>query len=390
MIRFLIKKYFRNALKLSTLTVFISGVSVSFGQMHPLYRAELDSAGLSLVQMRLEAAESLGNDFIARNPENPSGHLFRAITLGWKFFFTPKGEDTGQLEESISQAGADCRKYADRYRKRDETRFEGTVCLGMIYGLEALMAMLDDRYLVMAPLALKAWDSLQEASSIDPEYYDLYFGLGLYRYFTDVLPKVVKLLAVAYGFEGDREQGLANLRLAVQRGEYTGQAARVMLVNLYCYMETPDDSVLELARNLYRRFPDNPLIHWRYGDILMRLKRYGQAVEVYREVADRIEKDRPYYRNRMFTPFSFYFRLGLCNQRLGKKDEALKNYETVLAGEKVEPDWVVPWSHVHAAEIKLAEGKTPEAADHLKKAVKLDDSKGSRQRAKSLLEQIKK
>jgi len=370
-------------------TVFVLfGASVCFGQTHRLYYAQLDSAAISMMKMRLDEAEKLGNSFIIRHPENPSGYLFRAITLGWRLFFTPEDTDTRQLRQDFKQAGRSCRAFAEEYRRQDKTRLEGTVCLGMSYGLEALIAMLEDRYLVMAPLALNAWEFLQEAVAIDPEYYDIYFGLGLYRYFTDVLPTLVKMLAVVYGFEGDREQGLANLRLAMEQGFYTRDAAGLMLVNLHSYLETPDSSIHDIARDLYQRFPDNPLVHWRYGDILLRLKRYRQAAEIYREVARRIENDRPYYRNRMFTSYSFYFRLGLCNQRLGRNDEALKYYESVLAGGKVEPEWVIPLSHVHTAEIKLAVGETRSAKEHLKQALKYGDYKGSHQRAKALLKQI--
>jgi len=378
------------ALRLSATALFLFGASVSFGQQHPLYYAELDSAGLMMLKMKLDKAERLGNNFISEHPENPSGYMFRAVTLGWRLFFTPEESDTRQMEEDLKQAGKNCRRFAEKYRKQDITRLEGTVCLGMSSGLEALVAMLEDRYLVMAPLALRAWGFLKEAVSIDPEYYDIYFGLGLYRYFTAILPKLVKMLAVVYGFEGDREQGLANLRLAMDRGLYTRDAAKVMLINIYSYQEVPDSSIQALARDLHRRFPDNPLIHWRYGDILLRLKLYAQAAEIYRQVARRIQNDRPYYRNRMFTRYSFEFRLGVCNQRMGKRNEALNHFTEVLAGEDVKPEWVVPLSHLHTAEIKLAAGEILEARENLKKVLKYDDSRGSRKRARALLKRIEK
>ncbi len=380
----------RPGIRLAATAFFLFGATFSYGQRNIPYFAELDSAGNSMMRMHLDEAEALANNFIARHPENPSGYMFRAVVLGWRFFFTPEESDTRQLQKELKQAGKDCRRFAQKYRKQDKTRLEGTTCLGMSYGLEALLAMLDGRYLVMAPLALKAWDFLQEAASIEPGYYDIYFGLGLYRYFTAVLPTVVRMLAVVYGFEGDREQGLADLRLAMDRGLYTGDGAKVMLMNMYSYLEAPDSSILSLATDLRRRFPDNPLIHWRYGDILLRLKHYGQAAETFREVARGIENDRPYYRNRMFTRYSFDFRLALCNQRLGRSREALKYFESVLAADKVKPEWVVPLSHLHAAELKLAAGETGAAREHLKKTLKLDDTRGSHRRAKALLKHMEK
>ncbi|MEA2062103.1 MAG: tetratricopeptide repeat protein [Gemmatimonadota bacterium] len=366
--------------------------SAAFGQQPQARHAELDSAGKLIFRMRLDEADTVIGGFIARNPENPAGYFFHATALGYRLFFTPESDNTRELEQAIERANGSCRDRAEKYCRSSETRLEGTVYLAMSHGLEALLALLEGRYLVMAPLGLKAWKLLREAVEIDPTFYDCYFGLGLCRYFTATLPRVVKIMAQAYGFQGDREQGLTDLRLAMKRGFFAGDAARMMYVNIFCSTERPDTTTLSLARDLYQRFPDNPLVHFRYGDILLRLKRYNKAEGIYREVARRIEKnDPPFYRNRIFTRYSFDFRLGVCARRTGRNTKALEHFSRVLAGgNKVKPGYVVPMSHMHTAEILLSNRERHTAKEHLERVLKYDEVKGSHKRARALLKQIGK
>ena len=112
------------AVRLFATSFVLFGASVCFGQTHRLYYAQLDSAAISMMEMRLDEAERLGNNFITRHPENPSGYLFRAITLGWRLFFKPEDSDTEQQRQDLKQAGKSCRAFAEKYHRQEETRQE--------------------------------------------------------------------------------------------------------------------------------------------------------------------------------------------------------------------------------------------------------------------------
>jgi len=357
---------------------------------HPLYEEELARAGNLLLAMRLGQADSLIDGWIERNPDRPAGYFFRAVGCSWRIFLQPEGSDSDALKDSFENAVRNCRRTAEKVRSRKETRFEGTLYLGAICGQEALLAMIEKRYLVMAPLAKRAWNTIEQALDIDPEYYDSYLGRGIYQYFTDVLPEMIKILALAYGFEGDREAGLENIRLAAERGLYSRDASKIMLLNLYSVIETPDSSVREMARKLHEKYPDNPLTHWRYGDILLRLKEYQPAAEIFEQVAERIENDYPFYRNKMFSRYSMAFRIGYCESKTGKSARALERFNSILADSEVTPEWILPATYLEKGKIYLWRGEKEQAKHSLEAVLDYDDYHGSREQAEQLLKMLER
>lgn len=250
--------------------------------------------------------------------------------------------------------------------------------------------MIERKYLVMAPLAKRAWNTIEKALNIDPEYYDNYLGRGIYQYFTNVLPKMIKILALVYGFEGDREEGLENIRLAAARGLYSRDASKIMLLNLYSVIETPDSSVREMARKLHEKYPDNPLIHWRYGDILLRLKEYQAAAEIFQQVAERIENNYPFYRNKMFSRYSMAFRLGYCDSKTGKSAMALKRFDSILASSEVTPEWILPATYLEKGRIHFRMGEKEQARQSLEAVLDYSDYRGGREQARQLLKKLGK
>ncbi len=367
--------------------VYGSGASID----HPLYEEELDRAVRHLLAMRFEDGEELIQDWINRNPGKPAGYFFKAAAISARIYLEPPDSDIKGLEKDLKKTLRNCNKTAKNKRSRAESRFEGTLYIGSSYGLEALLAMLKKNYLVMAPLTKETWSYLKEAASLDPEYYDTYFGLGSYFYIIDNLHIIAKSLALLFGFEGDSEKGLAYLRLAGERGLYARDASLIMLMNLYSKFETPDSSICNMARDLYERYPDNPMVHWRYGDILFRLEDYEQARKIYQEVIDRISSDYRFYRNRMFTEYLIAYRLDMCEKNLGRKEQAIQRFEAILANSKITPKWVVSATYLACGEIYLDQNNEELARKNLKEALKYkDDDRGYRRKAKSMLKELKK
>ena len=356
--------------------------------VHPLYDADLDRACGLMLSMDLEGARRIIDNWIWRSPGRPDGYFYRAVLYSWRIFLLPEEDEPGLLRDEFEKAIRDCRIRAEKISARRETAFEGTLYLGAIYGQEALLALIDRKYLIMAPLAKQAWLNVSKVLEMDPQFYDGYFGKGIYLYFTDLLPTAIKLLAQAYGFEGDRQQGLADLRLAGEKGLYSRDASRLMLLNIYALIERPDSAVRELGRELYARYPDDPLIHWRYGDILLRMKDYAAAEKIFSEVAERLERGFPYYRNRMFTAHSMAYRLGVCDWNMGKSREAMARFDSILAAEKISPDWVEPFVYLEQGKIYLSRNDRVRARQAWEKTLDCPDYFGSREEAERLLDMI--
>ncbi len=357
---------------------------------HPLYEPELEHAVELMLSMRLDSAETRLDKWIGSHPGDPSGLFMRSALFSWRLFLLPEEDDSGPLTAAFEKANEMCRESAEHRLKERGGEFEGTVYLGAVYGQEALLALIDRRHLAMAPLAKKAWKYVQRAVSLDPQYYDNYLGLGIYLYFTDVLPRLVKVLAEAYGFEGDRVRGLASLHLAAKRGMYSRDAARIMLVNIYSEIESPDSTIVSIARDLALRYPDNPLVQWRLGDILLRSREYEGAEEIFRSVLERVDSGRPFYRNRMFTRWSMLYRIGICQRKSNRREEARRTFESVISAGEIKPEWIPVEARLQAGELYILAGDTARASQKLREAVRMKDFRDSRKRAESLLREIEK
>ena len=166
-------KISRSLLWLAFLLCFGLQESNGAKAVHPLYEEELDRAGKLLLAMRLEEGEKLIDGWIKRNPQRPAGYFFKAMALSWRLFLKPRNSDTKELKKEFEKTFQKARRVAEKATTRRETWFEGTLYLGASYGQEALLAMLDRKYLVMAPLAKRAWNLLNEAVGKDPEYQDV-------------------------------------------------------------------------------------------------------------------------------------------------------------------------------------------------------------------------
>src|SRR6185503_8497028 len=67
----------------------------------------------------------------------------------------------------------------------------------------------------------------------DPEYIDAYLSIGLYEYVIDSLPGGLKFLARLAGLKGSKQKGIEHLELVTQKGKYTADDARVVLLGIY-------------------------------------------------------------------------------------------------------------------------------------------------------------
>jgi hypothetical protein len=120
----------------------------------------------------------------------------------------------------------------------------------------------------------------------EPGNEDARFGLALYDYYADVLPRLLKLLRFFLGMPGgDRERGLAGLRRAAAQSRWHRSEAVAQLYEVAAYLEGDADLALDAIRALRERYPASPLWALRLAEHLRdRLGLWGESVRVYAEV----------------------------------------------------------------------------------------------------------
>jgi hypothetical protein len=130
-----------------------------------------------------------------------------------------------------------------------------------------------------------------------PFWDEAQFGLGLYDYYADVLPRALKLLRFITGLPaGDRTRGLARMERAREHATLHRTEAQVQLVDAYVYYERRDDDAYAALLDLRQRYPGSP----RWGLMLAehqreRLGLYEESVATARAIAAAAESGRPNY-----------------------------------------------------------------------------------------------
>ncbi len=111
-----------------------------------------------------------------------------------------------------------------------------------------------------------------------PEYYDAYFSLALFNFYTSALPWFLKPLLFILGKSGSEDKAYDYLWLAGGKGEFTRYAAQEILGELYARDKSYDSSTA-VYQKLIMQFPDSRLYYYtRLSCILMDGKEYSRNV----------------------------------------------------------------------------------------------------------------
>jgi tetratricopeptide (TPR) repeat protein len=118
--------------------------------------------------------------------------------------------------------------------------------------------------------AVRMREALAAARAAEVEALDLDFGLGLYDYYADTLPRFFKLVAFVLRIPaGDRERGLESLARVARGGSlFHDDEARVQMYDVHSYFERQPDRALHWIREMWRLHPGWPLWGLKLSQLL--------------------------------------------------------------------------------------------------------------------------
>jgi tetratricopeptide (TPR) repeat protein len=241
----------------------------------------------------------------ADDPDSALGYLMEADAVWWKIYFTtgnlidPDVFEVGSGSTSpydsdfnnlVNQAIAKAR--ANRNAGKDVAR--NYLYEGMAYALRGRLAAMRDRNRAAARAAVRMRTLLLAALERDKHLADAYAGLGLYDYFVDTLPTIIKMLRWIIGMPGgNRERGLQEIEYAAKYGELTRGEALFYLAKDYSRSnERQYAKSLELFEQLQKQYPRNGLWTMMVGSLEIRTGRVSEGEALYREVLDQTRGQR--------------------------------------------------------------------------------------------------
>jgi tetratricopeptide (TPR) repeat protein len=236
------------------------------------------------------------------DPQSPLGYLLEADATWWKIYFATANLIDPDVFDFVSAPttpydshfesliGATIAKAEARIRNEQDVA-RNYLYEGMAYALEARLTALRDKNLPTARAAKKMRALLLRALELDPQLTDAYLGIGIYNYFVDTLPTIVKILKFFIGLPGgSRALGLEQLQRAAEHGELTrGEAGFYLAKDFSRGHERQYAKSLELFEKLRNEYPRNPLWPLMVGSLQIRLGHDAEGDALYREVYGKTE-----------------------------------------------------------------------------------------------------
>lgn len=338
-----------------------------------VYNIDYKTARERFLQMtRLAPDHPAGYVYLANNlwleTLNQSRRLSTSVYTGGSFYSQEKDEDAvdqkrdREFNDLIRQALAATKAKLAKNPKDVEALYYNAAALGIraAYGTSVKRSF--TRSIGDANDSIKIQ---RQVIKLDPEYIDAYLSIGLYEYVIDSLPGGWKFLARLAGLKGSKEKGIEHLELVTRQGKYTADDARVVLLGIYS-KENQLDRALNVISYMVKQYPRNylfgverasmlyragrvedgaqafadllkdprvsaqalDLVSFQWGEALRDKQDYAGAIVRYKEVQRWAKSDQS-------LVSLAHLHVGEALDALGKRDEAMAEYQVVLKRENV-------------------------------------------------------
>lgn len=232
------------------------------------------------------------DDLIYLYPEHPAGYVYKAALVWW---LAVEDRQNKQLQEQFATL---TKKAIDKgmawLQKSPQDKF-ALAYVASAYGNATRFDVTVTRsYFSALRNGKKGHKYIELAHAVDPNFYDDYIGLGSYNYFTGALPGVIKPFAWLLGARGDKDQGIHQLQLASEKGEYGQTEARIVLLSVY-FSEKRWDEYERLLNTLLEEYPLNHVFYMWASNYYIGMRHWDLAISEFRKVEKLIDsKGNPY------------------------------------------------------------------------------------------------
>ncbi|MBI3296526.1 MAG: hypothetical protein HYZ75_00060 [Elusimicrobia bacterium] len=331
-----------------------------------IYRMEFDSATAHFERMR---------DLL---PGHPFAEFGLTASAWARYVYGSELGDEDQFKAFEAQSRRAV-ELANAWIAKHPDDAEAYMALGASLGIQARLQATHRQFVRAYMSARSSMKAVRMALQLDPQLYDAWIGPGMYDYYTDVYPRLIRALAKIV-LRGDRERGIRELKLTVEKGRWMTVTAKMLLVEIYLhdpFGARDPAAAMRLMDEVRARYPKSAMLH---SAQLIGLYQLGRLEDFHKGSLEfvRMAANGEY---RRFDLAKGYVLLGTSFWAMKKPEEALAAFKRG-ADEKPVSRWAV-WSLVRAGNILDLMGRRAEALAVYKEAAALPD----RWRFKEFLEQ---
>ena len=183
--------------------------------------------------------------------------VIRSASLWWQVYLDL---DSHRLDQTFLARNDDTITRCDRWTAREPDRAEAWFYLGAAYGSRVQYHAQRSEFLSAARDGKRIKNALEKALSIDSQLQDANFGIGMYEYYADTVPTVLKFLRWLMLLPGgNRAKGLQQMIQTRNLGVLMKSEAAYQLHFIYLWYEKSPTTALALLEELRARYPHNPM-----------------------------------------------------------------------------------------------------------------------------------
>ncbi len=322
-------------------------------------------------QMDIERSEAVFDKAINEWPDDPKPYLFKG-GLYLNMFQNLNDETENEVERLKVQILSLNNKAIDiacKQIKENPNNESAQYCIGGATGNIGRFYILNGQMWKAFWKGKKGYKMMKKIVDKDQEYHDAYLGLGIYNYFSAIMPKFVKALSFLLGGStGDKDEGIRQLELVRDNSSLLSVEARKILLRTDRGEEDWDAFYLN-SKWLAEHYPENVYFQVPYVYGLTQNKQYSDAHNQLNKVNTMLENDPSRLAINMRVKYFRY--VGLLNYRLGNYSISEQSYMKALdLSRGVFPPtriWGEDYYYLAASNARLE--KEEDAFKYLRKAI---------------------
>ncbi|MDY7034725.1 MAG: hypothetical protein SV375_00985 [Thermodesulfobacteriota bacterium] len=327
-----------------------------------------------LYDWEFDQAENIFQKVIARNQKDPIGYFYSAMVTFARLasgFWTP--EVVQEYGERIDRAISVARKKIE-IEEADSFTY---LYLGGALGFKGRFQLMQRKWFSSFFLALDAIEALKTSLKMAPDNREVLFGLGIFDYYTAKLSGASKLLTYLLIHRGNIEEGLRKLHIASHEAIYASIEAKSLLIHIYLFLERDHYKALPFARELARRFTNDPRNKYLEGVAYILSGMEPEYKEVVNYFHKRSLKKSPscksyiWIRRALYLEASYFLFHDQCDMARSKLD-------TILSHTDPERDpLMMAWPLVKKGMSYDLEGRREKALEYYKSILEMKNGAGA-------------
>ena len=305
------------------------------------------------------------------HPTDPKGYFFLALTYRW---LTRVDPEAAAYQQQFEQTAATTIRLAQSLLAEEGQQVEALLYLAAIYGYRAeYYNFAKERWSKAYDDGVKMREYLEKAAKLSAaDNLDVQLGYGLYNYYAYFYREKIGwwrfLLSLP---KGDKQKGLAQIRLVREKGTYLKVEAWYFLVEIYKKDKELAAQAVPLCEELHQAYPAHPFFHIFLAGLYHQHRDWQKSRQTGLEILARAETNPAYASD--FIRYQARYLIGESSFYLGQYPEALQQFDAIAAARPSQPAYLVPWAHLRRGAIYDLTGKKREAAAEYKLVLASED-----------------